>query len=130
MKSRCPGKAMQKRVFTIWNEFSLDWLCVATLTRLGWKKIDCAKWVGMIKFKEHYCRAGVGNCLTRRATFEKFLKPRAGLIGRAKKRSTRPQMSYFFLLKSVKSKKVFGLIHSRTLYFCKRPRAAVCPPLV
>ena len=34
MKSRCPGKAMQKRVFTVWNEFSLDWLCVARLTRL------------------------------------------------------------------------------------------------
>ena len=29
-----PGKAMQKRVFTVWNEFSLDWLCVARLTRL------------------------------------------------------------------------------------------------
>ena len=25
---------MQKRVFTVWNEFSLDWLCVARLTRL------------------------------------------------------------------------------------------------
>ena len=23
-----------KRVFTVWNEFSLDWLCVARLTRL------------------------------------------------------------------------------------------------
>ena len=34
VKSRCPGKAMQKRVFTVWNEFSLDWLCVARLTRL------------------------------------------------------------------------------------------------
>ena len=34
MKSRCPGKIMQKRVFTVWNEFSLDWLCVARLTRL------------------------------------------------------------------------------------------------
>ena len=34
MKSRCPSKAMQKRVFTVWNEFSLDWLCVARLTRL------------------------------------------------------------------------------------------------
>ena len=33
-KSRCPGKAMQKRVFTVWNEFSLGWLCVARLTRL------------------------------------------------------------------------------------------------
>ena len=34
MKSRYPGKAMQKRVFTVWNELSLDWLCVARLTRL------------------------------------------------------------------------------------------------
>ena len=34
MKSRCPGKAMQKRVFTVWNEFCLDWLCVARLTSL------------------------------------------------------------------------------------------------
>ena len=34
MKSRCPGKAIQKRVFTVLNEFSLDWLCVARLTRL------------------------------------------------------------------------------------------------
>ena len=35
MKSRCPGKAMQKRVFTVWNEFSLDWLCVARLTKFN-----------------------------------------------------------------------------------------------
>ena len=34
MKSRCTGKAMQKSVFTVWNEFILDWLCVARLTRL------------------------------------------------------------------------------------------------
>ena len=34
MKSRSPGKAMQKRVFAVWNEFSLEWLCVAKLTRL------------------------------------------------------------------------------------------------
>ena len=27
-------KQCKKRVFTVWNEFSLDWLCVARLTRL------------------------------------------------------------------------------------------------
>ena len=54
---------------------------------------------------------GVGKLFTRTATFESILKPRAALIGRAKKKkvySTRPQMSYF-LLKISKELKVKGL---------------------
>ena len=35
MKSRCTGKA---RVFTVWNEFSLDWLCVARLRDFGYSQ--------------------------------------------------------------------------------------------
>ena len=32
---------MQKRVFTVWNEFSLNWLCVARLTRLLLQSKNC-----------------------------------------------------------------------------------------
>ena len=34
LANRATLNPMQKRVFTVWNEFSLDWLCVARLTRL------------------------------------------------------------------------------------------------
>ena len=50
----------------------------------------------------------VGKLFTQRATFEKILKPRATLIGRAKKRSTRPWKSYF-LLKISEELKIKGL---------------------
>ena len=49
--------------------------------------------------------AGVGKLFTRRATFEKTLKPRAALIERAKKRSTHPQMSCFLLKISEEQKR-------------------------
>ena len=38
----------------------------------------------------------IGKLFTRRATFEKILKPRATLIGKAKKRSARPQVIWYF----------------------------------
>ena len=50
----------------------------------------------------------VGKVFTQRATFEKILKPRVALIGKAKKRSTRPRKSYF-LLKIREELKIKGL---------------------
>ena len=39
---------MQKRVFTVWNEFSLDWLCVARPTRL-WLNSNCLHQVADVR---------------------------------------------------------------------------------
>ena len=68
----------------------------------------------------------MGKLFTRRAATEKFLRPRAALIGRAKKKVHTSSDVLFFPLKQ---KKVFGLIHGRSSYFCKRPRAVVSPAL-
>ena len=91
---------------------------------------------------------GVGNTVHTKGRIWKILKPRAALIGRAKKRSTCPQTSCFHHWRSVKrkkkfqrrakqkEKKVFGLIHDRSSFIsAHRPhkmiaRAALCPPLV
>ena len=53
--------------------------------------------VASIHFNINCSTSGVDKLFTRRAAFEKILKLSAALIGRAKKRSTRPQMSYFLL---------------------------------
>ena len=50
-------------------------------------------------------RSGVGKLFTRRATFEKILKPRAVTVWKNKKRSTRPHMYCFLLKINVEQKK-------------------------
>ena len=55
------------------------------------------QWKSHILFWRIGIDSGVGKLFTPRATFEKILKPRAALIGRAKKRSTLSRMSFFSL---------------------------------
>ena len=46
---------MQKIVFTVWNEFSLDWLCVARLTRLKLQLFLSSIVIIIVHNIDHYC---------------------------------------------------------------------------
>ena len=102
------------RKFSPWKRFNSDYyidevipIQKTYLPSIAWAVYDLTLLLQLLmktvedgsdafKFFDDRLKQGWAKLFTLRVTFEKTLKPRAALIGRAKKRSTRPQMSRSF----------------------------------